>query len=145
MLEIVPKSGVGLHLKLLNSVLGSPFVTLSAIDSGSIINRFNQDLMLVDTKLPLDLLNTASSLFTCIAQVVLVVFATVYLFAALPVLALVLFVVQHVYLRTSKQLRQLDLQSKSGLHTKLSESWEGLITIRAHRWQSTIRREFHEK
>lgn len=145
MLKIVPKSGVGLHNKLLNSVLNASFVFLSGIDSGSIINRFNQDLMLVDTRLPLDLLNTVSSLFTCFAQVTLVVVATAYLLAALPVLALVLFIIQHVYLRTSKQLRQLDLQSKSGLHTKLSESWEGLVTIRAHGWQSMIRREFHEK
>lgn len=101
--------------------------------------------MLIDIKLPLSLLNTATGLFTCIAQLVLVCVASAYLLAALPVLALVLFILQHVYLRTSRQLRHLDLQSKAGLQTKLSESWEGLITIRAHGWLSTFRGEFHEK
>ncbi|KAI9650765.1 hypothetical protein NHQ30_000792 [Ciborinia camelliae] len=145
MLIIIPTSGVGLHGKLLRSVLNAPFIFISTIDSGSLINRFNQDLMLVDTQLPFQLLNTVSGLFVAIFQAILVTVSAVYIIAILPVLAAVLSFIQHFYLRTSKQLRQLDLESKSGLHTKLSEVYEGLVTVRAHGWQKTMREEFYEK
>lgn len=145
MLIIVPTSGIGLHGKLIRSVLNAPFIFISTVDSGSLINRFNQDLMLVDTQLPFQLLNTVSGLFTAVFQAILVIVSAVYILAILPVLAAVLSLIQHFYLRKSKQLRQLDLESKSGLHIKLSEIYEGLVTIRAHGWQGMMRGEFYEK
>lgn len=142
LLKIVPTSGVGLHRKLLTTILNATFLTISNIDTGSLINRFNQDLMLVDLRLPLEFFNTAAELFTCVMQVVLVVVAALYTLIILPIISIVLWIVQHFYLRTSKQLRHLDLESTSNLHTKLSETCTGIVTIRAHAWQSTFRQEF---
>ncbi|TGO64712.1 hypothetical protein BCON_0006g01150 [Botryotinia convoluta] len=137
MLIIIPTSGVGLHGKLLRSVLNASFIFISTIDSGSLINRFNQDLML--------LLNTVSGLFAAILQAILITISAVYIVAILPVLAAVLFLIQNFYLRTSKQLRQLDLESKAGLHTMIAEIYEGLVTIRAHGRQNIMQGEFYEK
>ncbi|KAF7880654.1 uncharacterized protein EAF02_007500 [Botrytis sinoallii] len=145
MLIIIPTSGVGLHGKLLRSVLDAPFTFISTIDSGSLINRFNQDLMLVDTQLPFQLLNTVSGLFAAILQAILITISAVSIVAILPVLVAVLFLIQNFYLRTSKQLRQLDLESKAGLHTMIAEIYEGLVTIRAHGWQNIMQGEFYEK
>lgn len=101
--------------------------------------------MLVDAELPIHLLNTVSEFFISIMQVVLIAVAALYVLALLPAIAIALFLIQHFYLRTSKQLRQLDLQSKSSLHTKFIEASTGLLTIRAHGWQGTMREEFGEK
>jgi ATP-binding cassette subfamily C (CFTR/MRP) protein 1 len=144
-LQIVPKSGIALHSKLLRTVLNAGFVILNNVDSGTLLNRFNQDLMLVDMRLPVDLLNTASALLSCIFQLVLVASSAVYVLILIPVVGVVLALVQHFYLRTSKQLRILELEANSGLHTKLSEFYGGLVTIRAHSWQSTMIEEFHER
>jgi ATP-binding cassette subfamily C (CFTR/MRP) protein 1 len=141
----VPRAGTELHGKLLKSVLNSTFVFISGIDTGSLINRFNQDLGLIDSRLPVDFLNTAAEFFPGIAQVVLVSVAAVHVLAVLPALVVTLYFLQHFYLRTSKQLRQLDLESTSGLHTKFSETYEGLVTIRAHAWQTTMRQELWKK
>ncbi|KAJ8121041.1 hypothetical protein ONZ43_g2409 [Nemania bipapillata] len=75
LLTIVPKSGVGLHSKILNAVLRVTFVFITRIDTGDLINRFSQDLMLVDVKLPLDLANTAFYIFTIIINITLVAVA----------------------------------------------------------------------
>ncbi|KAF7899105.1 uncharacterized protein EAF01_008318 [Botrytis porri] len=144
-LIIILTSGVGLHGKLLRSVLNAPFIFIGTIDSGSLINRFNQDLMPVDTQLPFQPLNTVSGLFAAIFQTILITVSTVYIVAILPVLEAALFLIQHFYLRTSKQLRQLDLESKAGLHTMIAEVYEGLVTIRAHGWQNIMRGGFYEK
>ncbi|KAI0536463.1 putative ATP-binding cassette transporter [Xylaria digitata] len=143
-LTIVPKSGVGLHNKLLKTVIDATFVFISGIDTGDLINRFNQDLLLIDVRLPVDFLNTVSALFDIVAQTILIAVAAIYVLAAVPVVFVALFLIQHVYLRTSKQLRQLDLQSKAGLQAKTSETYAGLATIRTHGWQSMMLAELRD-
>ncbi|KAJ3553202.1 hypothetical protein NPX13_g10939 [Xylaria arbuscula] len=144
-LTIIPKSGTKLHNRLLSAVIDATFVLISAIDTGDLINRFSQDLLLVDIRLPTDLLNAVSSLLDIIAQTILIAVAAVYVLAAVPVVFIALFLIQHVYLRTSKQLRQLDLQSNAGLQAKVSETYAGLATIRAHKWQSMMLAELRER
>ena len=48
---------------------------------------------------------------------------------------------QFVYLRTSRQLRLLDLEAKSPLYTHFLETAQGLATIRAFGWQQEMRDE----
>ena len=53
----------------------------------------------------------------------------------IPFLIIVIFILQHIYLRTSRQLRLLDLESRSPLYSHFLESINGLATIRAFGWQ----------
>ena len=48
---------------------------------------------------------------------------------------LVLYIIQHVYLKTSRQLRLLDLEARSPLYSHFLETLTGLTTIRAFGWQ----------
>lgn len=144
MMKIVPASGVGLHRQLLKTVLNSTFYFASTTDSGDLLNRFTQDLMMVDMELPIHMLNTTTTLWECMIQIVLVAVAAVYAIAVLPAVMIVLFLIQYFYLRTSKQLRQQELQSKASLHTKVLETCTGLEIIRAHGWQGTWQREFRK-
>ncbi|EME81788.1 putative ABC transporter [Pseudocercospora fijiensis CIRAD86] len=145
MLNMVPKSGLGFHAQLLRTVLGATLSCVSGSDIGDLMNRFNQDIGLIDSRLPLSLLNTVSGMFLCIAQLFIVAIPAVYILAALPILLAVLSILQIVYLRTSKQLRQLDLQSKAALHAKMAELHEGLVTIRAHKLQRAKHISFLDK
>jgi ATP-binding cassette subfamily C (CFTR/MRP) protein 1 len=52
-----------------------------------------------------------------------------------PILVIALYFLQNFYLRTSRQMRFLDLEYKSPLYTHFSETMEGLSTIRAFGWQ----------
>ncbi|KAI3332644.1 putative ATP-binding cassette transporter [Ustulina deusta] len=144
-LTIIPKSGVGLHNKILKTVVDVAFVPISRIDTGDLINRFNQDLLLVDIRLPTDLINTVAALLDIVAQTILIAVAAIYVLAAVPIVFVALLLIQHVYLRTSKQLRHLDLQSKAGLQAKTSDTYAGLATIRAHGWQSMMLAELRER
>ena len=53
-----------------------------------------------------------------------------------PVAVVALYFIQKVYLRTSRQLRFLDLEAKSPLFTHFVETIEGLPSIRAFHWQA---------
>lgn len=134
MLVVVPTSGVSLHRDLLSTILSASFPFISRADTGHLVNRFNQDLMFVDTQLPLALFNTSAEMFTGLVQIILVAIALLHALSVIPPLLVVLYMIQRFYLRTSKRLRLLELDTKGDLHTQLAETAAGITTIRAHRW-----------
>lgn len=69
------------------------------------------------------------------AQAGLIILGSKYLAVFVPVVVIVLYLVQRIYLRTSRQLRFLDLEAKSPLFKNFTETIEGLSTIRAFNWQ----------
>jgi ATP-binding cassette, subfamily C (CFTR/MRP), member 1 len=74
----------------------------------------------------------------CIAQMVLIGVASAYAAIAFPILLVALFFIQKFYLRTSRQLRLLDLEAKSPLYSQFMECLSGLATIRAFGWQRAL-------
>lgn len=137
---------MSIHTKLLTTVINAPFSHMSNVDSGSIMNRFNQDLMFIDSLLPFDLFNTVAELYIAVIQVVFVAVASAQALAAVPAVAAVLYAVQNFYLRTSKQLRILELEAKAVLHSLVSDvtAGAGPSTIRTHGWQGHLRARFVE-
>jgi len=49
------------------------------------------------------------------------------------------YILQTIYLRTSRQLRFMDLEAKSPLFSNFVETFEGIVTIRAFRWEEKLR------
>ncbi|KIH89068.1 hypothetical protein SPBR_06346 [Sporothrix brasiliensis 5110] len=148
--NIVSRSGENLHGQLATTVFKAQFPVISQIDTGTTLNRFSQDLMLVDMQLPLDLFNTASEFFTALIQVALIASASSWpALGVVPAMLILLYAVQHFYLRTSKQLRLHELEAKAALVTKISETGagDGLSTIRAHGpvWVDKTRNRFDDK
>lgn len=134
---------------------------LSTTDSGSILNRFSQDLQLIDMELPIAAINVVASeyppsplnplrkrgkqtdielvaLFLCLAQMILVGVASVYAAIAFPVVLLSLYAIQKVYLRTSRQLRLLEIEAKAPLLSHFTDCLSGLVTLRAFGWQDAM-------
>ncbi|KAH9897277.1 ABC transporter [Xylariomycetidae sp. FL2044] len=112
-----------------NGIMCAPLSYFSITDTGSILNL--QDLQLVDKQLPSAMSSLSVQIFKLIVQVVLLVISQKYLALTLPICLVVVYVVQKVYLRTSRQLRLLELESKSAVLTDFLETAEGLPTIRA--------------
>lgn len=86
------------------------------------------------------MLTPQTATFFALGQVVLVAVSSRYLAAALPVIVLTFWAVQHFYLRTSRQMRLLDIEHKAPLHTSLLETLDGLESIRALGWQDRVAR-----
>lgn len=134
MIVIVSETGAKLHDRLLTTVVATSLAFFTKTDSGSIINRFSQDMQLIDMQLPLGLLNVTFSLFVVVGQVILIIASSPWIGIAFPVIFAVLYMVQKFYLRTSRQLRLLDLEAKSPLYTNFLETLSGLPTLRAFGW-----------
>lgn len=68
-------------------------------------------------------------------QIVVLCVLGKYLAAVIPVLATALFIVQRYYLRTSRQLRILDIEAKAPLYAHFIDTIRGIGTIRAFGWE----------
>ncbi len=55
---------------------------------------------------------------------------------SIPPFLLGVYILQTIYLRTSRQLRFMDLEAKSPLFSHFLETLEGIDTVRAFGWQS---------
>lgn len=64
-----------------------------------------------------------------------------YLGIIIPVLLAVLYLVQMFYLRTSRQMRLLDLEAKSPLYSDFIASFAGLTALRAYGWTGNAEEE----
>lgn len=68
-----------------------------------------------------------------------------YVAAIIPICAFAIYFLQKYYLRTSRQIRHLDLETKAPLYTHFVETLGGLATIRAFGWPSEFRQQNTKK
>ncbi|KAH7305780.1 ABC transporter [Stachybotrys elegans] len=137
-LAIIPATAKGFHDMLIRTTMRARTQFFSLNDSGSILNRFSQDLQLVDNDLPLALDRTVFQVLFSLASAVLVFIASGYVAAMIPLCIILLGLIQFYYLRTSRQLRLLDIESKAPLFDLFLEATTGAVSIRAYGWSATF-------
>ena len=74
-----------------------------------------------------------------LVDIAIITSGTQYSAALLPFFFAALYFLQKYYLRTSRQMRHLDLEAKSPLYTLFMETATGLQHIRAFKWQASFR------
>lgn len=140
-LRIAPASGLRLHHTLLTAVLGAPLRYFSTTDTGTILNRFSADLHLVDRALAPAAQSLSVQLFKLVAQTALLLASQPFIALSLPCSAVVVYLVQRVYLRTSRQLRLRELEARAAAVGELLETVGGAPTIRAFGWRAAVARQ----
>ncbi|RAK91834.1 ATP-binding cassette transporter [Aspergillus costaricaensis CBS 115574] len=125
-MKVAIRSGIVLHSQLLERVLGAPLSYFAETQIGITVNRFSQDIALVDKQLPSALANLSTPLIVYVQPVMV---------ATIPPCYILVYLIQKVYLRTSRQLRFLNVESRSRLNTNLLDTTSGVTTIRAFGWQ----------
>ncbi|KAI1109282.1 putative ABC transporter [Nemania sp. NC0429] len=138
LIQLAPQSGMRLHQRLLHIITSAPLSFFSKTDNGSVLNRFTQDTQIVDKQLPGALQATTTQIFKLLMQIIVLCVAEKWLALSLPACMLLVYAVQKVYLRTSRQLRYLELDSRANIFSSFLESIEGLETIRAFGWPRAI-------
>ncbi|QPC67746.1 hypothetical protein HYE67_009977 [Fusarium culmorum] len=134
----VEKSSNNLHEQLLKSVCRAPLYFFTTTENGSILNRFSQDMTLIDMSLPLAFYLTLDLTLRGLVQTGVVASGASYFGAFLPLSFLALYLIQKYYLRTSRQMRLLDLEAKTPLYTQFTEITAGLSTVRTFGWSKEL-------
>jgi ABC-type multidrug transport system fused ATPase/permease subunit len=112
---LILKSGAVIHKAALQTVMKAPLKFFTMTDSGVITNLFSQDMTLIDGELPMALMNFTVDGLLALGMAAIIATSSPWLVVSYPFILVVLFGVQKFYLRTSRQIRLLDLEAKSPL------------------------------
>ncbi|RYP75911.1 hypothetical protein DL771_002175 [Monosporascus sp. 5C6A] len=133
--KLASKASKVMHTELLAAAMRAPISSISSTeDIGSLVNRFSQDIRLCDWQLPFNILLTLFALLACLSSIGVAVAAVPYLAIAVPALAAILYLLQLLYLRTSRQLRLLEIELKAPIVSLFLDTIQGIATIHAFGW-----------
>jgi len=92
-------------------------------------------MTLIELDLAGSVMQTLSCGATSMASLALIAAGSKYAAAILPLILLVVYIIQKGYLRTSRQMRYMDLEALAPLISHCQETVSGCSTIRAFGWQ----------
>ncbi|UKZ81661.1 hypothetical protein TrVFT333_009433 [Trichoderma virens FT-333] len=127
----IKRAGANLHQDILQTLFRATLRFFTETDTGVTTNLFSQDLNLIDTELPDATVNTLFSITQVAGQMAVMLTSSRYLAIGFPFIIALLYIVQRFYLRTSRQLRLLDLEAKSPMYTHFLDTVRGIATLRA--------------
>ncbi|XP_069971116.1 ATP-binding cassette sub-family C member 3 [Penaeus vannamei] len=134
-----------LHQRLLDSVVRLPMSFFDTNPSGRIINRFSKDINVLDNTFPDNLRNFVGCFMQVVATLIVIVAATpaAGLFV-LPVM-LLYYLVQVIYIASSRQMKRIESVSKSPIYSHFGETLQGVTVIRAYKRQEEFNEESQRK
>ena len=137
------RSSERLHDKMVTSVLHAPVLFFDTNPAGRIMNRFSQDVGCMDEVLPVKFLFCIRCfLLFCVAVLVPAVANFWVLFIAIPFFLIFVFLTNY-YMRSSRELKRLELICRSPVFSHFSETMAGLDTIRSLRMENYFVNEFY--
>ncbi|KAJ3483781.1 hypothetical protein NLG97_g7224 [Lecanicillium saksenae] len=140
-LKLVPRSSETLHWDTLQALMKAQLNFLTMTDNGSIMNIFSQDMGLLSQILPMKFVEFIYEMTTLVVDVGIVASGATYAFVIVPFCIGLVYVLQKFYLRTSRQVRLLDIEAKAPLFDKLGDAMNAMPHIRAFRWQKPFVRQ----
>ncbi|KAF5875138.1 putative abc multidrug protein [Botrytis fragariae] len=144
-LKLVPESAANLHLILLDVVMNAPYSFFTKTDIGTILNRFSQDMTLIESQLPTGVMCTLMYCLWTIGSLCLISLGSAWMAITIPAVIITLICIQRVYLRTSRRLRAIELELRSPIYSHFMETLNGLSSIRVLGWQEQFTDSMIEK
>ncbi|KAG9123240.1 hypothetical protein FRC07_000064, partial [Ceratobasidium sp. 392] len=116
---------------LLNAIVYSPIRYFDVTPAGRILNRMSRDMTIVDTSLSWSLRNCSHWLATFFAGVLTVsVILPPFLLPA-AFIAWLYYLLALGYVRTARDLKRMESNSRSPIFSSFAELLEGIVTVRA--------------
>ncbi|KAF1791747.1 P-loop containing nucleoside triphosphate hydrolase [Phytophthora cactorum] len=117
--------------KLLNQILRAPTSFFDTTPLGRIVNRMSKDIYTLDEAIPGTVVGLLNTIVAVVITLVTISYITpVFMVILLPVLV-GYYTSQRYFIKTSRELQRLDSISRSPIFALLSETLDGLSTIRA--------------
>ncbi|XP_059178966.1 multidrug resistance-associated protein 1-like [Physella acuta] len=134
-----------IHAKLINAVLRAPMSFFDTTPMGRILNRFSQDLDILDSEIFMNLEIFIEHVMFALGILGIISYVFPGFLGVLFVAVFLFIIVQQYYIRTSCQLRRIASKNRSPVFAHFSETLSGLTVIRAHRQQLRFTQDSHMK
>ncbi|KAL9955988.1 hypothetical protein ACROYT_G037399 [Oculina patagonica] len=128
---VVLKSSENLHNNMVTAILKAPVLFFDSNPIGRILNRFSKDIGCMDEVLPKTFLFAVQLVLFVLTAALLPLVANVWLVAVVVPIILSYVYIARYFMRTSRELRRLESVCRSPVLTQISETLDGLDTIRS--------------
>ncbi|CAM9767000.1 unnamed protein product, partial [Ectocarpus sp. 12 AP-2014] len=139
------KASHRLHNRMLKRVVRAPVLFFDSNPVGRILNRFTKDIHFMDDLLPMTVYDCVMCSFMVTGNTLIIFFVNPWVvLSLLP--ALWYFVhLMGFYMTTSREAKRLEAVTRSPVYSQLSETLDGLVTIRAFGKQHRFLSQFTER
>ncbi|PVV05227.1 hypothetical protein BB560_000256 [Smittium megazygosporum] len=120
-----------LMLKMLSSVILAPISFFQSQPIGRILNRFSKDQSNIDETLATTTVDTLLTGAQTLGILILICFANIYLLILVPIVLSLFVWLRQLYMKSSRQIKRIESTSRSPVYSLLSETLDGLTTVRA--------------
>lgn len=124
------------HTRLLKAMMSAPLSFFVATPPGDLVNRFSRDIEQIDLELPINLTFVLMAVIWLFALMGLILVGSLYMAVIILPMMVFIYFLQSYYLKTSRQLRYLDLQSSAPVNTHIIEMIDGVATVQAYGWEA---------
>ncbi|EPQ30723.1 uncharacterized protein PFL1_01624 [Pseudozyma flocculosa PF-1] len=133
-------AGTRLHAMELRGVLRAPMSFFDSTPAGRISNRFSQDLNILDFVFPINTLMALGNTFDVVGLMVTLVVPAPFLILVCALVIALAIGAQRLYAPASRQLRRLEMATRSPLYTLFGEisTVSGLATLRGLRRETVF-------
>ncbi|XP_050507508.1 probable multidrug resistance-associated protein lethal(2)03659 [Diabrotica virgifera virgifera] len=136
------KASINIHKDMVTKVIFGKMAFFDTFFIGNILNRFSQDLSVVDESLPMNLNVLIMATFGFVG--IIGVIASVSWKFVVPAIGiiLILIILRRIYMPTARSLKRLEAATRSPIVGHLNSTMEGLTTVRAYKAQPILKHEF---
>ncbi|KAF9099073.1 hypothetical protein BGX27_000668, partial [Mortierella sp. AM989] len=116
---------------MLDALLKTNIDFFHANPHGRVLNRFSKDMANCDELLPYTFFDATQIVFMLFGSIVVVCVVNAWIVISIPFLLAGFIFLRSVYIRTSRQVKRIDSQTRSPIYSQLSETLDGLTSVRA--------------
>ncbi|XP_054155853.1 multidrug resistance-associated protein 1-like [Oppia nitens] len=122
-----------LHRQLLSSVMHSPMNYFDRTPIGRLMNRFGNDTDVLDRSLLYSINLTIDAFIQLIGIIITISIKTPLFLAPLALVAIIYYIVQFIFIKTSRQLKRLESTTRSPIYSHFGQTLAGVSSIRAYK------------
>ncbi|KAG0224305.1 hypothetical protein BGW42_005193 [Actinomortierella wolfii] len=127
----VAASARSIFHRMLDALLRTDIDFFHANPHGRVLNRFSKDMANTDELLPYTFFDSAQILLMLLGSIVVVCIVNPWVLIAIPFLLGAFYGLRWLYIRTARQVKRIDSTTRSPIYSHLSESLDGLCSVRA--------------
>ncbi|KAK9870720.1 hypothetical protein WA026_008289 [Henosepilachna vigintioctopunctata] len=133
-----------LHNLMFSNILHAKMRFFDTNPSGRILNRFSNDMGIIDEKLPISTLMTLQTVGIASGIMVMVFIKSVYMIIPAIILGVIIGWLRGFFLTTAQNIKRLESIAKAPVFSYVTTSLNGLQTIRASNAEDMVKREFDD-
>ncbi|XP_055588125.1 probable multidrug resistance-associated protein lethal(2)03659 [Uranotaenia lowii] len=136
--EMCLRASRNLHLALYRGIASATMYFFNTNSSGRIMNRFSKDIGLIDSSLPVVLIDSLYFFLELVGIIVIVSLANYWLLVPTAIMGVIFYLLRHIFLETARNVKRAEAITRSPVFSHTNETIEGLVTVRAFNAQAPM-------